>query len=647
MGKIFIAVALLALAVVIPIIADRPAPRADFTFINRGDVTSLDLQKLSWMQDLRVARVLFEGLVQNDVFTQGYDTTPAVAHSWELSPDGLTYTFRLREEARWSNGAPVTAHDFVYSWRRAILPDTAADYAGLFMLIDGAQAFFDWRTAALDAYAGQRGHTQADADALWAVTERVFRGEEKPESLGPDWAGVAIRALDDLTLEVRLAQVTPYFLDLCAFPIFYPVYPPLVRQYEQPDPDSGRLLAQPGWTKPPHLVSNGPFKLASWRFKREMRLEANEHYWRPETLAVRSISIPTVDDPNAAVLAFETGGVDWVSDVTPVYKGDILAKKLEFYAEHRDLYESLKAQGLDQFEIDRRLPDDPRKNIHAIPAFGTFWWNFNCLPKLPDGRPNPLHDARVRRAFSMVIDKESIVREVKRCGEPVANTIIPRDSIGGYESPRGLACISDFTDPAERRAWIQQARDLLAEAGYPDPSKLPTIELLFNKDAGHDQVAQVIARNWQEHLGVPVLLAQKEIKVFKDDLKNANYMTSRAGWYGDYGDPTTFLDLSRTGDGNNDRKYSNAEFDGLLDAAKLERDPARRMALLTEAERIIMERDLPMVPIYHYVNMYLFDPDIVSGLNPHPRSEQIVSLIDMLGDGRGPDTPRVMRRGDR
>lgn len=643
MGKILVAIAVLSLAVVIPILVDRPLPRADFTFINRGDVTSLDLQKLSWMQDLRVARSLFEGLVQNDVFTPGYDTVPAVAQHWDISEDGLTYTFHLREGVRWSNGSPVTAEDFVYSWRRAILPDTAADYAGLFMLIDGAQAFFDWRSQALDEYAQRGEGTSAAAQALWQKTERIFAGEEGQAELGAGWAGVAVRAPDSRTLVVTLTERTPYFLDLCAFPIFYPVYPPLVRQYESVSASSGRVMTQPGWTKPPRLISNGPFKLTAWRFKREMRLEQNEHYWDLGRLAIRSIHIPTVDDPNAAVLAFETGGVDWVSDVTPIYKADILAKKFEYYDEHREAYEALKATGLDQYEIDRRLPPDPRKNIHAVPAFGTFWWNFNCLERLPDGRPNPFRDARVRRAFAMVVDKESIVREVKRCGEPVANVLIPRGSIGGYESPVGLACVSDFKDPAQRRAWVAEARALLAEAGYPDPARFPTVELLFNKDAGHDQVAQVIARNWQEHLGVPVSLSQKEVKVFKDDLKNANYMTSRAGWYGDYGDPTTFLDLSRTGDGNNDRKYSNAEYDALLDAAKIERDPERRMALLSDAERMIMERDLPMIPIYHYVNMYLFDPHRVSGLNPHPRSEQNLYLIDILGDGIGPDVSRVVR----
>jgi oligopeptide transport system substrate-binding protein len=243
----------------------------------------------------------------------------------------------------------------------------------------------------------------------------------------------------------------------------------------------------------------------------------------------------------------------------------------------------------------------------------------------------------------MVIDKQAIVENIKRCGEPVARTLIPPNSIGGYTAPDGLRCISDFPDPAARRAWVDKAKALLAEAGYTDLSKFPTVEILFNKDGGHDQVAQAIGRNWEDHLGVPVRLEQKEIKVFKDDLKNANYMTSRAGWYGDYGDPTTFLDLSRSTDGNNDRKYNEPEYDALLDRARVEMDPAARMAILEEAEARIVAEDLPLIPLYHYVTLYLFDADEFTGINCHPRTDQKLDLIDVFGDGKGTDEPKVMR----
>ncbi|MBX3323001.1 MAG: peptide ABC transporter substrate-binding protein [Phycisphaeraceae bacterium] len=620
MAKLMAPLIAMVLLVAVIVFTDKPTPEADFTLLNGTGVTTLDPQRMSWVPDMRVCRILFEPLVRNDVFTWGYDIMPGVAERWEVSADGLEYRFFLRHDAKWSNGSPVVAGDFVFAWRRALLPDTAADYTKLFQLIEGSREFYDWREAALDAYAARpaRERTRQAAMDLWAQT--VARFDEM----------VAVRAAGEHELVVRLYQPTPYFLDLAAFPTFSPVYPPLVSQFEQVDASSGMIRLEMGWTKPPLLVGNGPFRLERWRFKRDMYFVANEHYWDRANLDIDSIYAPEVSEPNAQVLAFETGTVDWVSDVAVNYRADIWQAKLAFYREHADELERLRAQGLDQFEIDRRLPADPRKNIHAFPAFATYWYNFNCLPTLPDGRANPFADARVRRAFAMAIDKESIVRDIKRTGEPVAATLIPPSSIAGYVSPAGL----DF-DPARARAE-------LAAAGWPDPSQFPTVELLFNKDSGHDLIAQAISRNWQEHLGVRTRMAQKELQVYRDDLKKANYMTSRAGWYGDYGDPTTFLELNRTGDGNNDRKYSSPAYDALLDAAALELDVPRRMALLSQAERLIMEDDLPMVPIYHYVTMYLFDAERVSGLNPHPRTMQNLFLIDMLGDGKGRDTPRTM-----
>lgn len=660
MLKLLVPFVLLIALVGATVLFDRPMPRADFRFINRGDVTTLDLAQMSWMQDLRVARLLWEGLTKNDVFTLNYDIAPGVAERWEPSPDGKTYTFHLRENAKWSNGSPVTAEDFVFSWRRCLLPDIAADYVKLFTLIKGGQAFYDWRTAQIAAFTSatsgpfdkRSGVTQADWDALRANLGEagwlVDRAREKDANVIPTrrelaqmlWQGtiehfertVAVRAEGPRTLVVELERPTPYFLDLTSFAVFYPVYPPIVKAHESVDEETGRLKTNPDWTKPPTLVTNGPFVLTAWRFKRDMRLERNEFYWKKSEIMIRSISIPSVDDPNSQVLAFQTGAVDWVSDVTPQYVGDILDEKQAFYREHQAEVDRLRAEGWDSVEIDRRLPPDPRNRISTFPAFGTYWYNFNCLPRLADGRENPFHDARVRRAFAMAIDKREIVENVRRRGEPVATTIIPPGSIGGYDSPRGVPF-----DPAAARA-------LLAEAGYPDPSTFITVEILFNKDGGHDLIAQTIARQWEKHLGVRVALAQKEIKVFRDDLKKQNFMVSRAGWFGDYGDPTTFLDLSRKDDGNNDRKYHSPRYEALLDQALDEVDPQKRMDLLEEAERILVDEDLPMIPLFHYVQIYAFDPHRITGVSSHPRQEQNLYWVDVFGDGIGTDAPRVMER---
>lgn len=625
MVRVLVPILLLMLALGLALAGDRPAPRADFRFINKGDVATLDLQRMSWIQDLRVGRLVFEGLVQQNTFDPDYTIIPAAAESWTVSPDGLHYTFRLHDNLKWSNGEPLRASDFRFAWRRLLLPDTGADYMRQLQLIKGGEDFSRWRLESLKLAARGEGPTGAE---LWALTLAKF------DQL------VHARAPDDRTLLVTLEHPAPYFLDLLAMPPFFPVYPPLVSQYERVDPATGRLIIESGWTKPGRIVSNGPFILSTWRFKRDMRLEANPHHRLFDSLAIRSISIPTVDDANAMVLAYRSGAADWVTDVVAPYRGDMYQQKLDFIREHQAEYDALKSQGLDEIEIARRLPDDPRNHLHILPVFGTQFYNFNCSPRLADGRPNPLADKRVRRALSLVIDKAAIARDVRRVGEPVARVLIPPDSLAGYTAPAGLRCISDCSTPAEREALIAEAKQLLADAGFPDPSKMPAISILFNKDGGHDLVAQAIASDWQRHLGVPVTLDMTEIKIFREHLKNKNYMVSRAGWYGDYGDPTTFLDINRIGDENNDRNFQSPAYDDILRRATSEPDPAARLALLRQAETMLVEDELPFVPLFHYCNIFLFNAHKVSGINAHPRQTQNVYLVDILGDGKGPDIPR-------
>lgn len=616
MFRVLVPVLVLLVAVGATVLSDAPARPADLTFINSGDVSTLDPQRMSWRQDLRVGRTLYEGLVRNDVFSPEFAVRPGVAEAWSISEDGLTYTFRLRADAKWSNGAPVRAQDFVYSWRRALLPDTASDYYKLFARISGGEAFYQWRSDELARFGKPGGFT--DAGEFWKAT--LARFDEL----------VRLRAVDDRTLVFTLDRPTPYFLNLCGFAVFSPVYPGLVGRYESPDPPTGRLDLRSGWTKAGVLVSNGPFVLTQWRFKRDMRLEQNPYYWDRASLSVRSIAIPSVEDPNAQVLAFRSGAVDWVSDVTPGYRGDMIQQRNAFYAEHATEVAAWTREGIDPVEIARRLPPDERNRIQPFPTFGTYFYNFNCMPKLQDGRDNPFFDPRVRRAFAMAVDKKRIVEQIRRIGEPAVTTLIPVNSIPGYESPKGVAF-----DPAAARA-------LLAEAGYPGGKGFITVDIFFNKDSGHDTIAQSVAKDWQQYLGVNVALQQREIKVFRNDLKRQNYTVGRAGWFGDYGDPATFLELNRSTDGNNDRKYNNPEYDALLDAADREVDPVRRMRILHDAESIIVDRDLPLIPIYQYVQVYLYDPHRLTGVSSHPRQEQNPYQFDILGDGIGSDRPKMM-----
>lgn len=587
------------------------APRADFAFINQGEVNTLDFSQMSWMQDFRVARIISEGLCRRDVLSKNYATIPGVAASWEVSSDALTYTFHLRNDARWSNGDRVLASDFVYTWRRTMLPELGSDYAKLLGLIRGGKQFMANRAEALKGFAldASIADRSAAARELWEVACREF------DTL------VGLHAPDERTLVIELERPVPYFLDLMAFPAFFPIHPPTIEASTTIDPVSGGMRLAPGSFEPPRLVTNGPFVLSRWRFKRDMRFEANPHYWNASRLALTSISIPSIDDGNAQVMAFRGGVADWTSGVSGNYVAKLLADKAAFRAEHADTVARLRAIGANELEIDQELPDDSRNHIHTFPSFGTYFYNFNCRERLADGRPNPFADARIRRAFAMSVDKQSLVENIRRTGEPAASTLIPPGSIPGYHSPAGLKF-----DPALARTLLDEA---LAGGAMPE------VELLFNKEGGHDLIAQAISRDWKKHLGVSVRLVQKETRSFREDVKGGNFMVSRATWFGDYGDPSTFLDLNTTGNGNNDRGFSSGRYDALLDQAAKTIEPPERLALLGRAEQILLEEESPVLPLFQYVQVYLFDAHRVKGVSVHPRQEQSLDLIDIKGDGKG------------
>lgn len=625
MWKLLLPLIVLAGLLGTSVLFDRPKPRADFTFANRADVMTLDFAKMSWMQDLRAARIIFEGLTRHDVLTRDFRPVPGVAERWDVSDDRKTYTFHLRDDAKWSNGEPVVAEDFRFAWRRMLLPEYAADYTGFFMVLKGGREFLEWRTKALAEIAPTLARASRDeaaklSDELWQQTLTKY------DSL------VGVVAPDAHTLVVQLERPVPYFLDLMAFPVFYPVYPPLVTSHESLDVRTGQMVIDPSWTKPPKIIGNGAFVLTRWRFQRDMRFERNAYYWDRASIGVDSIATPSIADENAAVLAFRTGSIDWLTDVTTGYVPEMLRQKMDFMREHQEEVDRLRAEGWDEDEIARRLPSDPRNTIHAFPAFGTYFWNFNCLPTLRDGRANPFADARVRRAFSLAVDKTALVEQVRRRMEPATSTLIPPNSIQGYTSPKGLS-----RDTAE-------ARRLLAEAGFPGGKGFITVEMLFNKDAGHDLVAQFLAKCWREELGVSCTFRVQELSIARDEIKNANYILSRGSWFGDFGDPVTFLDLSRTGDGNNDRKYSNPAFDAMLDAAANEFDPAKRLQMLSDAEAYLVEQECPILPLFHYNNFYMYDAHKVSGVTSHPRTVQTPQIVEMLGDGKGSEVPRRMER---
>lgn len=623
MRTILIVFAVLIAGLGVTILSDRGSGPAELTFIEVLDLNTLDPQRMSYLHDNRMCYALYESLARWDVFSDDFNVVPGIAERWDVSEDQRTYTFHLTDKARWSNGDPVTAHDFVYSWQRGMLPDTAAKYAKLFFYIDGATEYFEWRVAQTDAYARLTDEERIARFELEDATDEQGRPLNqtaklrqaaqmlRDESNAAFAKMVALRAIDDRTLEVTLELPISYWLDIVCFAPMHPVHKPTVERFVSLDLESGIIRQDHGWTKPGELVTNGPYTVKHWQFRREIRLERNPYFWQPERAKSDSIKMIPISDPNTAVLAFKSGAADWLGRVTAGYVGDMI---------------EMKERG----ELD---------SFHAMTSWGTYYWVFNNNPTFNDGRPNPLSDARVRRAFNMALDRERLCFDIRRSGEQPTNVFIPRDTLPGFESPEGLPF-----DPSLARAELAEAGWRQVEPGGVPVNErgeaFPTIELLCSTGSYHEMMAQAMAAMWEEHLGIRFRIEVRETKVYQDNLQRRDYHMARAGWYGDYADPTTFLNLHRTGDGNNYSAFSSEYFDDLLDRAAVELDPDKRRALYEEAERYTMMEKLPVLPIWNYVTHYMFhppeqpdgspNPGGVRGISSHPRLVQYLWAIEVV-----------------
>lgn len=525
-------------------------PKADFSFINRGEITTLDPNRMSWMQDIRIGYGLWEGLYAPDPVT--LDAIPGCADPIDVSPDHTVYTFHIRPQAKWSNGEDLVADDFVFSWRRNL--EEPGEYTYLLYYIRGAKEYED-------DFEKQRDKA--------------------------DFSKVGIKVLNPKTLQVTLIHPVPPFPDICTMPVCYPLNRKSMEKFldQQTLKNTNGRVHQydKEFTRPPYLLTNGAYKITEWEFKRKMRLEANPYYWDRDHVRSKIIDQVSADDIDWGYAMYHSGGVDWIAEFT----GDTAA---ELYARHS--------------------PD-----VHVFPAFGTYFYSFNCQDKLSNGQPNPFRDVRVRQALSMVIDKKVIVDTITRLGEIPSSTYIPPGAFKGYQTPPGL--------PLD----VAKARQLLADAGYPNGQGFPKITLLFNNEYLHGPIAENVRRQWLEKLGVDVKLEGIEIKMFRERLHNKDYAVARASWFGDYNDPSTFTDKYKSDSENNDSGWVNKEYDRLCAAADIEPDRQKRLAEYSQAENIMLN-EAPILPLYTYVVCYIYHPN-VKGIPLNPREMLVFKSVEV------------------
>ena len=437
-----------------------------------------------------LAILAFSGLFAYD--EEGQLIPELAAEMPEVSEDGLTYTFKIREGLKWSDGEPLDAEDIVYSWNRLADPNTAADYSYL-------------------------------CDSM-----NLERNDD---------GTLGIAASDDgLTFTCHLTQPCAYFLDLCAFPAFFPVPEQAVTEA---DPDG----ENPGaWALESGFVTSGPMTCTAWKHNESMTYEKNENYWNAENVTLDSINFMLSADDTAIYNAYNDGSLQFI-DTVP---NDEIANVIN------------------------------NEDFFIVPNLGTYYVAFNVNSPLFDGK-TPEQAAAMRHAFSILIDRQYIVDAVGQTGQQPAGTFIPAgmaDGQGGvfavndddYEYPvtwdfNGEEAVGYFDPTATGVDNVDEARALLEEAGFEfgedgmlSDSTPITVEYLTNDGTGHVAIAQSIQQDLAV-VGINMEIKSEEWNVFLNDRKNGQFDFAREGWLADYNDPINMLEMWLTDSGNNDAQF--------------------------------------------------------------------------------------------
>jgi oligopeptide transport system substrate-binding protein len=367
---------------------------------------------------------------------------------------------------------------------------------------------------------------------------------------------IGVKALNDRTLELTLENPTASFLAQLNHWSWFPVHPPTILKHGNAD----QMGTQ--WTRPDNFVGNGPFRLKSWRQNQSIVVEKNPLYWDAEAVRLNGIEFYPIGDHKIEERSFRAGQLH--------ITGTIPLDRVQYYQQEKP------------------------ELLHLNAYLRSYYYLLNI------NKP-PLNDLRVRQALALSVNREQLAEYVTRSGEIPAHSFTP-PHIGSYRPP-----VFFNTD-------LQQARDLLADAGFPDGTGFPKLSLLFHTSDLHTRIAEVLQQVWKDNLGIHIELENVEWKVYQSRRKSRQFDIARAEWVADYADPASFLDIWISGGGNNHADWTSEEYDQLLDKAAHTPAEHERMELFHKAESILL-KEAPVIPLLFLPSKSLVHP-AVKGWNP-------------------------------
>ncbi|MGB7345202.1 MAG: peptide ABC transporter substrate-binding protein [Pirellulaceae bacterium] len=622
----------------------KTLPPADFSLQSGTDPKTIDPHRATGNIESRLIFAMFNGLLQMlpegepdpETGLQPMTAQPAMAESYEVSDNGKTYTFHIREDARWTDGTRVTSHDFAWSWQRMLHPGTACEYTFQLHSVPYAKEYSESTVKVGDKVEVELWDRPLDTDdkpSLQNFPRGTMLYGTLREITKPDKPAVATNASEKQikNAEADWQESWVYHVDVAKENGDGSV------DWDGETKQETFVINPESTAKKPdtqrcHAVMVAFGKLGGLETPDEstfiVHLKDAVPYF-PNLVAY----YPTF--PVNKNCVEEHGSPLWTKADNIVTNGPYKLKerrlrdrlrlvKNEDYFNVNDKgydtidYLSMEGQNtaLNMYETGQLewVTDPPaallgelkkRDDFISAPYLSIYYYQINI-------EREPLNDVRVRRAIAMAIDRKQIVEQVMKTGQIPAFTLVP-PGIAGYKSAKGTTFDVDA------------ARELLVEAGFPGGRGIPKITLLYNTTETHRAIAEVIQQQLQNNLNVKIELQNMEWGSYLDKRKQKDYEIARAGWIGDYPDPNTFLDMWITDGPQNDTNWSNKEFDRLLRAAGSEGDPAKRMEMLRDAEQIFID-EMPVIPIYFYTSLNMIK-DNVDGFFPSAQDLHPIQLL--------------------